>query len=246
MTIDEVYRLVQTFSNKEQRGFITPKDFNLLAKQAELELYNKRLSIVMEKSQPKKVAGYYSESLSPLVAEQDISPFLTQTPLSIENYDNNPTLGGYNITSHFDYIKSIVALPSDELDINTNTPVEIVSVENLQQVLRSSLAKPSIEYPVALISGGSNGSKRISVFPDTISKLYIWHYTYTNNPKWNYVTIAGKPVYDASNSVGFMLNPNTHGEIVIKILEYLGVSIREADVVQYATAKENQEVKAGN
>ena len=241
MTIDEVYRLVQTFSNKEQRGFIAPKDFNLLAKQAELELYNKRLSIVMEKSQPKKVAGYYSESLSPLVAEQDISPFLVLFPLTITNPSNTPTLGGYSTTTSFDYIKSIFALPSDELDINTNVPVEIVSVENLQQVLRSSLAKPSMEYPVALLSGGSSGSKRISVFPDTISRVQIWHYTYTNNPKWNYVTIAGKPVYDASSSVGFMLSPNTHGEIVIKILEYLGVSIREAEVTQYAT---NKEVKA--
>jgi len=241
MTIDEVYRLVQTFSNKEQRGFIAPKDFNLLAKQAELELYNKRLSIVMEKSQPKKVAGYYSESLSPLVAEQDISPFLLQTEFDIEDF-NTPTLGATGKTNDFNYIKLIYALPSDELNINTNIPVEIVSVDNLQQVLRSSLAKPSIEYPVALLSGGTSGSnKRISVFPDTISKLYIWHYTYSNNPKWNYVTIAGKPVYDASSSVGFMLSPNTHGEIVIKILEYLGVSIREAEVTQYAT---NKEVKA--
>ena len=229
MTIDEVYRLVQTFSNKEQRGFISPKDFNLLAKQAELELYNKRLSIVMEKSQPKKAAGYYGESLSPLVAEQDISPFLLY---------GTSTISATETISGFDYIKSIYALPSDELDINTNIPVEIVSAENLQQVLRSSLAKPSIENPIALLSGGSSGSKRISIFPDTISKIYIWHYTYTNNPKWNYVTIAGKPVYDASNSVGFMLSPNTHGEIVIKILEYLGVSIREAEVVQYAQANE--------
>ena len=59
MTIDEVYRLVQTFANKEQRGFITPSEFNLLAKQAELELYNKRLAIVMEKSQPKKNTEFY-------------------------------------------------------------------------------------------------------------------------------------------------------------------------------------------
>jgi len=242
MTIDEVYRLVQTFSNKEQRGFITPKDFNLLAKQAELELYNKRLSVVMEKSQPKKVAGYYGEGLSPIVAEQDISPFLNKTLWSVSYNSAENFQGAYATGDDFEYIKSISALPSDELDINTNIPIEIVSVENLQQVLRSSLAKPSIEYPVALLSAGStSGGKRISIFPDTISKVYIWHYTYINNPKWNYVTIAGKPVYDASNSVGFMLNSNTHGEIVIKILEYLGVSIREADVVQYAT---NKEVKA--
>ena len=64
MVIDEVYKLVQTFANKEQRGYITPSEFNLLAQQAELELYNKRLKIIIEKSQPKKAAGFYNETLS--------------------------------------------------------------------------------------------------------------------------------------------------------------------------------------
>ena len=36
----------------------------------------------------------------------------------------------------------------------------------------------------------------------------------------------------------FILSQRCHGELVIKILEYLGVSIREADVVQYAQANE--------
>ena len=57
MTIDEVYRLVQTFAYKEQRGFITPSEFNLLAKQAELELYNKRLSLIKEKSPTRRSQG---------------------------------------------------------------------------------------------------------------------------------------------------------------------------------------------
>ena len=63
MTIDEVYRLVQTFANKEQRGFITPSEFNLLAKQAELELYNKRLSLIKEKNPTRKSQGIYAEGL---------------------------------------------------------------------------------------------------------------------------------------------------------------------------------------
>ena len=69
MSIDEIYRLVQTFANKEQRGFITPSDFNLLAKQAELELINKRIEVLQEKSQVKKISGIMEESLTPEVAE---------------------------------------------------------------------------------------------------------------------------------------------------------------------------------
>ena len=235
MTIDEVYRLVQAFANKEQRGFITPSEFNLLAKQAELELYNKRLAIVMEKSQPKKAAGFYNESLSPTLAKQDISHFLQITTISLSN-SALPHLGSRNhlIT---DYIESIFINDDEEHSISTNIPVEIVDNVNINQILRSSLVKPSIEYPIALLS--ENGaSKVISVFPETITGCVIYNYLNDNTPKWGYVTISGKPVYDHSSSTQFVLSQRCHGELVTKILEYLGVSIREAEVVQYAQNKE--------
>jgi len=93
MTIDEIYRLVQTFANKEQRGFITPSDFNLLAKQAELELINKRLDVLQNKSQAKKMSGLIEESLTPEMAEQDLASFLT-----LKKYTTSSVLasGGYS------------------------------------------------------------------------------------------------------------------------------------------------------
>ena len=36
--IDKVYQRVQALANKEQRGYIPPKDFNLFAEQAQLEI----------------------------------------------------------------------------------------------------------------------------------------------------------------------------------------------------------------
>lgn len=235
MTINEIYKLVQVFANKEQRGFITPGDFNLLAKQAEMELYNKRLSIVMEKSQPKKAAGYYHESLSPGLAEQDIVHFLSKEELDLSNRAS-PFLGS-DANRTMDYLVSITTRVDEEHHISSNIPLDIVTDENINQILRSSLVKPSMEYPIALLSG-SGSAKKIIVFPEAIRKVLITYYHYGNNPKWGYVAIAGKPVYDASNSTQFILSQRCHGELVIKILEYLGVSIREADVVQYAQANE--------
>ena len=40
MNIDEAYRFVQFVSNKEQRGNVTPSQFNLAAKSASLEYYD--------------------------------------------------------------------------------------------------------------------------------------------------------------------------------------------------------------
>ena len=235
MTIDEVYRLVQAFANKEQRGFITPSEFNLLAKQAELELYNKRLAIVMEKSQPKKTAGFYNESLSPTLAKQDLSHFLSIASISFTN-DTKPYLGSASLIKA-DYIESIFINNDEEHSISTNIPVEIVDNVNINQILRSSLVKPSIEYPIALLSE-SGVNKKISIFPETIKDCVLYYYLNDNTPKWGYVTISGKPVYDHSSSTQFKLSQRCHGELVTKILEYLGVSIREAEVVQYAQNKE--------
>ena len=224
MTIDEIYRLVQAFASKDQRGFITPSEFNLMARQAELELYNERLQVVMEGSQAKKIAGYYKKALTPAVAEQDILPFLYETDVTI-------TSGEGSIVS--DYVCQLYV---------DNTAVDIVTAKNVGQIQKSSLAKPSADFPVALLSS-NNISVKVSVFPNTIDSVSCYYYLYNNKPTWNYVTIAGKPVYDSANSIAFLISSRCHGELVIKILGYLGVSIREADLVNYAQAKEVEQDK---
>ena len=238
MTIDEVYRLVQTFASKDQRGFITPSEFNLLAKQAELELYNKRLSIVKEKAPTRRSQGIYSESLSPELARQDISAFLKikQSTEDTTNEDS-PHLGS-SISLVADYIESIFTAMDEEHSMSTNIPVDIIEPKDVNQILRSSLVKPSMEYPVALIGSGGDSNKVLSIFPESIKRVNIYYYGYENTPKWNYVTIAGKPVYNNAGSTQFQISSRVHGELVVKVLEYLGVSIREADVVQYAQANE--------
>ena len=37
--VDDVYQKVLALANKEQRGYITPQDFNLFANQAQLEIF---------------------------------------------------------------------------------------------------------------------------------------------------------------------------------------------------------------
>ena len=39
VNIDTVYQKVLAFANKEQRGYVTPQEFNLFAEQAQLEIF---------------------------------------------------------------------------------------------------------------------------------------------------------------------------------------------------------------
>ena len=60
MTIDELYRFVQYVANKEQRGFIKPSEFDLLAKRSQLDLIKDRVG---KPSSAIKEEGYKSNSL---------------------------------------------------------------------------------------------------------------------------------------------------------------------------------------
>tara|TARA_R110002020_G_scaffold467190_1_gene690578 strand:- start:365 stop:1108 length:744 start_codon:yes stop_codon:yes gene_type:complete len=242
MTIDEIYRLVQTFANKEQRGFITPSDFNLLAKQAELELVNKRLNILQEKSQPRKAGGFIEESLTPEMAEQDLAPFLISKRF---NVSSSVVASGYSeaevsLSNDVLLIKEIFILPDENFGINSHIPLEIVKPEDINKVLRSSLVKPSMDFPIGLMSGSSTSERlKIKIFPDSIKNVMVYYYHLPSiPPQWNYVTVAGKPVHDPSNSNQFKFSSRVHSEIVVKILEYLGVNLREAQLVQYAQSNE--------
>ena len=39
VSIDNVYQQVLVIANKEQRGYITPQEFNLLARKAQLDVF---------------------------------------------------------------------------------------------------------------------------------------------------------------------------------------------------------------
>ena len=219
MTIDEVYRLVQTFANKEQRGFITPSEFNLLAKQAELELYNKRLSLIKEKNPTRKSQGIYAEGLTPELAKQDISRFFSFVKTNVNNTTNSYEGGVTTVDA--DYIENIMHSQDESFNIATNIPVEIVEAKDVNQVLRSSLVSPSMMYPIALmtkssgVKSSSSNNIQLNVFPENISNIIIYYYYYDNlrSPKWSYATVAGKPVYDVTSSRQFGISSRVHGEL---------------------------------
>ena len=58
VNVDTVYQRVLTIANKEQRGYITPLEFNLLANQAQLEIFE---NYFVELNQALAIPGNESE-----------------------------------------------------------------------------------------------------------------------------------------------------------------------------------------
>jgi hypothetical protein len=87
----------------------------------------------------------------------------------------------------------------------------------------------------------------IIVYPTTITTNVTTQYIrYPKDPNWTYNTIGnGEPVFSASASgyQDFELPNSDFANLVVKILYYAGVQIREADVAQAAKSEEVQDAQ---
>ena len=137
-----------------------------------------------------------------------------------------------------------LAFPNSYLVLKASVLKEAdkVSVGKITMLNASSLTSPSEFYPSYTLEG-----QTIKLYPKTINakgKVQAVYFRYPKVPKWTYITLAnGEPVFDQSQPdyQDFEL-PNEDGyKIVTKMLEYLGIEIREIEVSQFATAQQQHE-----
>lgn len=83
VNIDTVYQRVLAISNKEQRGYITPLEFNLMANQAQLDIFNQYFYDLGQFKRLPKYDLEYSDSVAFLEEKMSIFEVFSQTPLSI-------------------------------------------------------------------------------------------------------------------------------------------------------------------
>ena len=105
----------------------------------------------------------------------------------------------------------------------------------------SLLTAPSTQYPAYTLE-----ADRITMFPETITgptDVQCQYIRYPFDPQWTYATLAGgEPVFNqsAADYQDFEVPIDDETDLVYRILQMAGMSIREGDVYQYANAEEAQ------
>ena len=79
VNIDNVYQKVLSLSNKEQRGYVTPQEFNLFANQAQLEIFEQYFYDINQFGRTPGNENEYGDMLNLL--NEKISEFKTTAPL---------------------------------------------------------------------------------------------------------------------------------------------------------------------
>ena len=119
--------------------------------------------------------------------------------------------------------------------------IEKVSDGKIALLNSSPLTSPTTIYPAYSISGDT-----VTVYPSSIN-LYgmvnAIYFRYPKEPKWTYITINGSAVFDQTQPdyQDFEMPQEDEFKLVMKILQYAGVSIRELSVTQFAIAQEQHE-----
>ncbi len=75
------------------------------------------------------------------------------------------------------------------------------------------------------------------------------YFRYPLPPRWTYLQLTnGEPVFDQNQPdfQNFELPQDDEVNLIIKILQYAGISIREGDVYQFAQAEETQNTQEEN
>ena len=232
-------------------GYISPQDFNLYAKQAQLDIFEDyfyQYNYQVNKENARQSGTGYADIKKGY--EEVIDLFSVFSPLNFvatQSY-NMPSLATTN--SDYYLINKVLFSPSQAAaGILATDFVECERVSHKKiNLLRSSLlTSPNEIYPAYTTEGDL-----LTVFgPAGLVQDSIWcqYIRYPRDPQWTFTTlVGGEPVFNQSNPSfqNFELPLDDEPTLVLKILQFAGMSIRELQAVQFGQgleATENQEEK---
>jgi hypothetical protein len=116
----------------------------------------------------------------------------------------------------------------------------------------SPLTQPTTSFPVYLfeqasqgVSGALTGQSHIYVYPKTITSATDISVSYIRKPAdvvWGFtIGTLGQYLYNQSTSTQFEINDTEQNEVILKILAYSGIIIRDPQIVQAASQQLAQE-----
>lgn len=234
--INEVRNTVLSILAKDNRGYITPFEFNLYAKQAQLEVFERYIYLysnaIIKQNQRAHGEGY-----------ADVPKKLSEV------------LDTFHKVGTLTYTAPNFVAPTDsyfiqKLVLNDSKEIEKVSHQKILMLLSSNLTAPSVAYPAYTLNDGATPVRaNFKVYPSTITSNVKAHYLrYPKEPKWTYVAMGANdsdPLFNPSavDYQDFELPLSDFSDLVVKILQYAGVSIREQEVMAAAKAEELQEIQ---
>ena len=233
--IDTVYQRVLGILNKEQRGYLTPQEFNLFANQAQMDLFEQYFYDINQFGRIPGNETEYSDMLNML--NEKINLFeTTQAPNRINNHFELPAdLYRLGAIIYSNLTTNSFGQPMTEL-----IEAEKINAKDFLYINSSPLTKPKNVRPVYVAN-----SQGFKVYGDTeiTNDIEINYIKRPARVEWRYQTVFGEALYDSQNSVDFELHSSEEVELVYKILELAGLSIKDINMYNIANSEEQETIQ---
>ena len=234
VNVDTVYQRVLALANKEQRGYITPQEFNLFANQAQMDIFEQYFYDINQFSRVPGNETEYSDMVTLL--EEKIAKF-EKFKVAMSAVSGNQ-----------------LTLPTDVYRLGTvfyavggayDVEVEKVGKKDLEYMSRTALYAPVETRPVYT----RKSDTLLKLFPASPSTSYsVSNVTcnYVAKPtdvSWAYTEVNGTALFNSASAVDFELHASEEKNLVIKILALAGISIDDSGLYQIASQENAKEIQ---
>lgn len=226
VSVDAVYQKVLAIANKEQRGYITPQEFNLFADHAQRDIFRQYFYDLDQFE--RKADSDIVELL-----EQKISIFQT-APMQVSH--------GYVLpenTHQIDDVSVSYYVPNQPDPISSVQRINKKDVQSIQSgpLLRTHLTACYYTY----------NNQIYFVLPqnNTTPTLYLNLIRKPVSPNWTYVISGDSAMFDdlVPGFQNFELHHSEETLLVIKILQLAGINIKDPALVQTASQEEVKKIQ---
>ena len=213
VNIDAVYQKVLALANKEQRGYITPQEFNLFADQAQKEIFEQYFYDLDQRLRVPSNSEEYSNIISNLrekiVVFEGFTLIVSGVPVMPVGFV-------------FYRLGTVVT--------SGNIRIEEVQPNERSYTLNSPLLLPTEKRPTFVRFGNL-----IAITPTSSAAGAACTYTrLPTTPSWGYFVVGDRALYDPNptKTTDFELHPSEETELVYKILKFAGIAMKKEGIAK--------------
>jgi len=250
VNINTVYTTVLFILNKEQRGYIPPAEFNSLAVQVQNDIFE---SYFPDGNQVNRLNQSNRQNDTEFFdmfknISYKLFPFEKETDFTYNAANAGFIYTGTKTIYKLGEITATTPASQTGQPANIQSVVQLTSKSDYTEITKSKLTLPTANYPIcfttqtaAAIAPATVPQLLIKVSPATAATTLAVNCLFApTNPSWAFtVGTLGQYVYNSSLSVDFQLDIAEQNTLIINILKYAGIIIKDPQIVQ-AAAQEAQ------
>ena len=220
VNIDTVYQKVLAIANKEQRGYITPQEFNLFADQVQMDIFEQYFYDI---NQFNRVPGNNTEYADMLTLLEEKSAIFKNIKIV---YYHSP---------YYQKPQELYRVGTVETGYGE---IEQVTHKEYLAIKLSPLAKPTLKRAVYV-----DMPQGFRIYPTFTNNVHCHYIRKPKNINWGYNVINDSALYNPSTSLDFELHPSEENNLIIKILALAGIAIKDPAMYQIAVAEDNKNIQ---